>query len=85
MDELEGKPTKELFAVLAGTAQQIMTLVETEDPRDKERFRRMLSGLRDRMEKTIGVIDQWLELYDRGAGEAGGGADPGSLDTMLGL
>ncbi len=61
MDELEGKPTKELFGVLAGTAQQIMTLVETEDPRDKERFRRMLSGPRARMEKTIGVIDRWLE------------------------
>jgi len=79
MDELERESPKELFGVLAGTAQQIMTLVETEDPRDKERFRRMLSGLRDRMEKTVGVIDRWLELYDRGAGEAGGEADPGSL------
>jgi len=31
------------------------------------------------MEKTIGVIDRWLELHERGAGEAGAGADPGSL------
>jgi len=61
MDELEGKPTKELFGVLAGTAQQIMTLVGTEDPSDKEHLRRMLSGLRVRMEKAIGVIDRWLE------------------------
>jgi len=68
MDEPKGKLTKELFGVLAGTAQQIMTLVETEDPGDKEHLRRMLSGLRDRMEKAIRVIDRWLDLYDRGAG-----------------
>jgi len=55
-----------------------MTLVGTEDPSDKEHLRRMLSGLRVRMEKAIGVIDRWLESYDRGAGEAGGGADPGT-------
>jgi len=61
MDELEEEPTKELFGVLAGTAQQIMTLVATEDPGDKEHLRRMLLGLRDRMEKDIGVIDRWLE------------------------
>jgi len=61
MDELERKTPEELFDVLAGTAQQIMTLVETEDPRDKERFRRMPLGLRDRLERAIGVIDRWLE------------------------
>jgi len=38
-----------------------MTLVGTEDPSDKEHLRRMLSGLRVRMEKAIGVIDRWLE------------------------
>jgi len=61
MDDFKRKSPKDLLDTLAGTAQQILTLVETENPEDREHLRRMLSGLRDRMEKNFHLIDRWLE------------------------